>query len=82
MDYLKADVRVSLFLFSRWEPPIRVAPEFFQELSMSSTLKHAFSSLAWYTRQDAEAWKMLTFLVGVVAFATAIAWVSNVPFSL
>lgn len=49
---------------------------------MSSTLKHAISSLAWYTRQDAEAWKMLTFLVGVVAFATAIAWVSNVPFSL
>ncbi|MFM0415662.1 hypothetical protein [Paraburkholderia aromaticivorans] len=49
---------------------------------MSSTLKHAFSSLAWYARQDAEAWKMLTFLVGVVALATAIASVSNVPFSL
>lgn len=49
---------------------------------MFSTLKHAFSSLAWYTRQDAEALKMLTFLVGVVALAAAIASVGNVPFSL
>ncbi|MFM0418704.1 hypothetical protein [Paraburkholderia aromaticivorans] len=49
---------------------------------MSATLKHAFSSLAWYTRQEAEAWKMLTFLVGVVSLAAAIASVTNVPFSL
>ena len=36
----------------------------------------------FYARQDAEAWKMLTFLVCVVALAAAIASVSNTPFSL
>ena len=49
---------------------------------MFPTLKHAVSSLTWYARQDAEAWKMLTFLVCVVALAAAIASVSNTPFSL
>ncbi|SAK57740.1 hypothetical protein AWB76_02505 [Caballeronia temeraria] len=40
---------------------------------MFPILKHAFSSLAWYAKQDAEAWKMLSFLVGVVFLSAAIA---------
>jgi hypothetical protein len=40
-------------------------------------IKHAFSSLAWYAKQDAEAWKMLSFLVGVVAVSMAIASVTH-----
>ncbi|WP_053572952.1 hypothetical protein [Caballeronia cordobensis] len=38
---------------------------------MFPTLKHALSSLAWYAKQDAEAWKMLSFLVVVVYVSTA-----------
>ncbi|WP_321794799.1 hypothetical protein [Caballeronia sp. J97] len=34
---------------------------------MFPVIKHALSSLAWYAKQDAEAWKMLSFLVGVVS---------------
>jgi hypothetical protein len=40
-------------------------------------IKHAFSSLAWYAKQDAEAWKMLSFLVGVVSVSMAIASVTH-----
>lgn len=48
---------------------------------MCPTFKHAFNSLAWYARQDAEAWKIIIFLAGVVFLATAIASVSNPSFS-
>jgi hypothetical protein len=44
---------------------------------MFPMLKHAFNSLAWYAKQDAEAWKMLSFLVGVVSVSLAIASVTH-----
>jgi hypothetical protein len=71
----------AFFFFTRWEPPIGKAPEFFQEFPVSSSLKRAFRSLAWYASQDAEAWKMLAFLVGVLTVAAAIASTTCVPFS-
>ena len=43
---------------------------------MISTAKHAFDSLRWYARQDAEAWKMLFFLWGVLFISAGIASVS------
>ena len=56
--------------------PSRAAPTF-QQLPMFPMLKHALSSLAWYAKQDAEAWKMLSFLVVVVYVSTAIASVTH-----
>ncbi|SAL48630.1 hypothetical protein AWB68_02387 [Caballeronia choica] len=44
---------------------------------MFRVLKYAFSSLAWYAKQDAEAWKMLSFLVGVLSISVAIASVTH-----
>ncbi|WP_284503349.1 hypothetical protein [Caballeronia sp. AZ10_KS36] len=44
---------------------------------MFPMLKHALSSLTWYAKQDAEAWKMLSFLVVVVYVSTAIASVTH-----
>lgn len=44
---------------------------------MFPMLKHALSSLAWYAKQDAEAWKMLSFLVVVVYVSTAIASITH-----
>jgi hypothetical protein len=43
---------------------------------MISTAKHAFDSLRWYARQDAEAWKMLLFIGSVVLLSAAIASIS------
>ncbi|SAK60930.1 hypothetical protein AWB79_02754 [Caballeronia hypogeia] len=40
---------------------------------MFPVIKHALNSLAWYAKQDAEAWKMLSFLVGVMSVSIAIA---------
>ncbi|MCC8397296.1 hypothetical protein LJ656_32495 [Paraburkholderia sp. MMS20-SJTR3] len=45
---------------------------------MSSTLKHAFRSLVWYASQDAEAWKMLSFLTSVVLVAIGVASYSGI----
>jgi hypothetical protein len=55
----------------------RKAPLLAQELPMFRVLKYAFSSLAWYAKQDAEAWKMLSFLVGVLSISVAIASVTH-----
>ena len=66
------------FVFSdAWSSPSGAAPSLIQESLMFPLLKHAFSSLAWYAKQDAEAWKMLSFLVGVVFLSAAIASVSH-----
>ncbi|AMH42849.1 hypothetical protein AXG89_41740 (plasmid) [Burkholderia sp. PAMC 26561] len=46
-------------------------------VSMIATAKHAFDSLRWYARQDAEAWKILIFLTSVLLIATGIASVST-----
>jgi hypothetical protein len=52
-------------------------PLFFGVVPMISTAKHAFDSLRWYARQDAEAWKMLIFLTSVLLIAIGIASVST-----
>ncbi|MDR5777087.1 MULTISPECIES: hypothetical protein [unclassified Caballeronia] len=44
---------------------------------MFPVLKHAFSSLGWYAKQDAEAWKILSFVVAVVFVSIAIASVTR-----
>ena len=67
----------ALFLCPRWEPPIAGSSLSIPELLMFPMLKHAFSSLAWYAKQDAEAWKLLSFLVCVLVASVAIASVSH-----
>jgi hypothetical protein len=44
---------------------------------MLSTAKHAFDSLRWYAKQDAETWKMLICLWSVLLVAAGIASVGT-----
>lgn len=39
---------------------------------MLSSAKHAFNSLRWYAKQDAEAWKLVIFLVSVLFVAVGL----------
>jgi hypothetical protein len=51
-------------------------PLFIGVVLMISTAKHALDSLRWYARQDAEAWKMVLFVVSVVLLSAGIASIS------
>ncbi len=53
------------------------APFFPWSCPMISTAKHAFDSLRWYAKQDAEAWKMLFFIWSVLLVAAGIASVGT-----
>jgi hypothetical protein len=65
------------FFSSRWELPIPgQLPFYLWSCLMISAAKHAFYSLRWYARQDAETWKMLFFLWGVLFISAGIASIS------